>query len=1139
MSLDPARTCPECGAELPAGTVPGQCPHCLLGLGLAVAGQVAEGEGRRREARTPKSGADHQPITDNAPLSTPHSSLSTTFGDYELLEEIARGGMGVIYKARQKSLDRIVALKMMLAEHLATKEQLERFRTEAQAAAQLHHPHIVAIHEVGEHAGQHFFSMDFVPGRNLAQIIADFGFRISDFKRSGRWMKAIAEAVRHAHEHGILHRDLKPSNILIDEEDQPRITDFGLAKRLTGGSELTLNGQVLGSPNYLSPEQAAGTHTKVGPASDVYALGAILYHLLTGRPPFQADTLTTLLRQVVDTEPVAPRRLNPSIPHDLETVCLKCLEKDPGRRYGTAQMVAEEVGRFLEGKPVLARPVGRVAKSWRWCRRNPRLALATGTALLSLLIGLAGVTWQWRQAQFERARAEAEALLARRNAYAADMNLVQQALEAGELGRARELLNRHRPATSSSSTINLQPSIDLRGWEWRYLWARCQGEERFTLCQYSNAVWALAFSPDGKWLAVRRRRGAVALRDAVAKRAVAELPGAGDYCAYKALAFSPAGDVLAWGNQGADKTPQVSLWDLRAQQETARLPHSALLVSLAFSPDGKVLATLTEDGTVHIWDVASRQVVTNYVTAPVAVFGDRSSLTAPVTPTSAGGGSVGSNESDASSVRPPSIRAAFHTFHYGCVLFSPDGRRLALGEARPQIRLWDWATGREEEPIRLPATADGITALAFSPDSTLLAVGCGFGHNDVHVWDLTARTERRFAGHSGWVAGLAFSPDGQKLATVSVDQTLRLWDVARGVEWRRFRGNEAEVWAVVWSPLGRDLVTGATDGTVRYWDPNAKPTDAYAPLPGKIRPFGLAFLPDSKSFLVVTRPEGGVEQRDATTLQETERLSFLGTNHVTVDLSGDGRWLALGDTNGSIQVWDFPSRRLATNLVFPNVWGFVVMFSPRGQYLNAGALASDGSPVPKFWEVPTWRELSLKGINLTNLSGAAFSPAKEGTFAFGYADGTVALWDIVTGRREAVFDSHLGENLRLNFSADGKQLVAAELNGQIMAWDTATRQAAPLAGGHTLELHAVVFSPDGRRLFAAGANPKYVVEIWDVATGREVATLPGETGKFYPRLSFSPDGHTLLAASLEDKVLFWRAPSWEEIEAAEIKKTTR
>src|SRR5262245_25325723 len=311
-----------------------------------------------------------RPITEDIPLGS--------FGEYDLVDEIARGGMGVVYKARQRSLNRIVAVKMILAGPLAGKEFVQRFRTESAAAAILQHPNIVAIHDVGVHEGRHYFSMDYVEGRSLAQLVGQQPLAPA---RAARYVELIAAAIHYAHERGILHRDLKPSNVLIDANDQPRITDFGLARRLDGDSSLTMTGQVLGSPNFMPPEQAGAKRGKVSRPSDVYALGGILYYLLTARAPFQADSLEHLLSQVLNTEPVSPRLLNPSVPRDLETITLKCLEKEPSRRYRTAQELADELGRFLRHEPIRARPVKAPEKVWRWCRRKPALASALGFAI--------------------------------------------------------------------------------------------------------------------------------------------------------------------------------------------------------------------------------------------------------------------------------------------------------------------------------------------------------------------------------------------------------------------------------------------------------------------------------------------------------------------------------------------------------------------------------------------------------------------------------------------------------------------------------------------------------------------------------------------------------------------------------------
>lgn len=406
--------CPDCGRPLPSHPLP--CPHCSFADAL-----------------------------DEAPGASVDVAMTDRFGDFELLERIDHGGMGVVYRARQRSLNRIVALKLILAGRHASDEARHRFRAEAEAAAGLKHPNIVAIHQVGELDGQPFFSMDYVEGTDLAKHTLD---RPLEPRKAATILRKLAAAVQHAHQKGILHRDLKPSNILIDRLGEPHLTDFGLAKRLDGQGDMTLTGQVLGSPSFISPEQAAGRVREVTTATDVYSLGALLYQLLTGRPPFNADTLPATLQAVIHSPPKRPTQLLADLPADLETICLKCLEKEPDRRYRSALEVGEDLDRFLAGEPVAARPLGKFQRGWRWCRRRPVIAALTAGLVIAILSLAIGST-----VALLRVRASERQML--RESYSADLARALDLIENGQIAEARQRL--------------LSCPEEFRHWEWGHL----------------------------------------------------------------------------------------------------------------------------------------------------------------------------------------------------------------------------------------------------------------------------------------------------------------------------------------------------------------------------------------------------------------------------------------------------------------------------------------------------------------------------------------------------------------------------------------------------------------------------------------------------------------------------------------------
>jgi tetratricopeptide (TPR) repeat protein/tRNA A-37 threonylcarbamoyl transferase component Bud32 len=375
-------TCPACRTPLPGDAPGGLCPQCLWDS-LAGSDSAASRRAGARGATTIRY-----------------------FGDYELVGEIAAGGMGVVYYAHQVSLNRNVALKMIRSGALATPAEVQRFRTEAEAAANLDHPNIVPIYEIGEHEGQHYFSMKLVEGGNLAERISNLKSQISN-QEAARLIATLARAVHHAHQRGVLHRDLKPSNVLLDDQGEPHLTDFGLAKLARQNQDFTQTLAVLGTPHYMAPEQAAGKARELTTAADIYSLGAMLYELLAGRPPFRGESAWEVLRQAQTLEPVPPRRLNSAVDRDLEIICLKCLEKDPRRRYDTAEELAKDLNHWLAGEPIQARPTKLPERALKWARRNPALATLIVLAHLLFAAGLGGVLWQWRRAENHATRAKA------------------------------------------------------------------------------------------------------------------------------------------------------------------------------------------------------------------------------------------------------------------------------------------------------------------------------------------------------------------------------------------------------------------------------------------------------------------------------------------------------------------------------------------------------------------------------------------------------------------------------------------------------------------------------------------------------------------------------------------------------------
>ncbi len=1021
--------------------------------------------------------------TNPAPVSsdTDREAIPARLGRFEIRRELGHGSFGRVFLAYDSVLRREVALKVPRLEFLPHPELRERFQREARAAARLDHPNLVPVYEGGEIGPICYIASAYCPGVTLAAWLRGRTEPVPA-ELAARLVVPLAEVVAHAHSRGVLHRDLKPSNVLLEPlaalrpdglDFVPRVTDFGLAKLSAEETQnLTQSGVVLGTPSYMAPEQASGSKSKeISPATDVYGLGAILYELLTGRPPFLAENMLDMLEQVRSREPVPPRRLRPRLPRDLETICLKCLQKEPGKRYANAQELADDLGRFLQHEPIKARPTPAWEQGIKWMKRRPTQVALVGVstlALLSLLgeglgftlvvvlvtaAGFLGVTWQWQRAERARREAADKAERLESNLYVHQISLAEREWAAKNLGRAEELLD--------------QCPEHLRSWEWYYL-KRLHRSDCIVLQGRHSLIMCVAFSPDG-------RRLAAAGGDTILLWDVQEGKEIGAFHGHdkpvREVVFSPGGSrLISVGEDG-----QGIIWDLASGQQLLSLRgHSGPVLGVAFSPNGRWLATAGWDRTIKLWDAASGQEL-------------------------------------------QTLRG--HNRAVWSVVFSSDGRHLASSGEDVSVRIWDMASRPEETgsvPRELRGHVVGVAHIAFSPDGRHLVSASP--DCSVKLWDIATGQELlTFGGHTMNPWAVAFSPDGRRIASAGLDKIIRVWDPATGQELLGLRGHSDNVFGLAFSPEGYRLASAGGDGTVRIWEATplvekTRPTPRTLHVGGNwVR--GLAFAPDGRRVAVAAYREDCTTQIwDVQTGEPIRTLA--GHSNVINHLAfhPDGRRVATAGADGTIKIWDTDSGQDLFTLQNSHV-NLAVAFSPDGIHL-AGA-AHDGSV--RVWDATTghlMRILRERGPILWHL---AYSPDGR-RCAAASGDGTVLLWETTTSQEFLTMRGHTDRVWMVAFSPDSRQLVSASDDGTIKLWDAATGQEVRSLWDSTGPVYAVAISPDGRWMASAGTDK--IINIRKAVTDPVVYSLRGHSRPIVS-LAFSPDSRLLISGSSDCTAKIW------------------
>ena len=1043
------RHCPECGAKLTHRAAEGLCPKCLM------EGVVA-------------GNSDSDDTQDPAMVI---EGAGARIGRYELLELIGEGGMGLVYLAEQQEpVKRRIALKI-IKPGMDSKEVIARFEAERQTLAVLDHPNIAHVFDAGmTETGRPYFVMEHVRGLSITEYSDE---RKLSVEERLKLFKEVCETVHHAHQKGIIHRDIKPSNILVSVHGDraiPKIIDFGIAKAitqpLTDTTVFTYRGQLLGTPEYMSPEQVDLATQDIDTRSDIYSLGVLLYELLAGVLPFDREAFkragfAEIQKTIREQEPTTPstrltnlgekatviaehRRtqlitLARCLHRELEWIPMKAMRKDRTRRYRSASELADDIENYLNGTPLIAGPESAVYRTRKFMRKHAGSVTTAALVAVAIILGLVasiimGCRAEQARQQEEAARIQVEQALARaekaeriaqeqRKLAEERAEAYRRAMYSNNLARAKEAIDEISFDRAQKLLDSCEP--ELRGWEWQYLKYISTDPCIKTFRGHSDEINSIDISPDGKRIASVSDDETVKIWDTATGSEVMILRGHNEKI--RCVAFSPEGKRLVSGSQDGI----IKIWDsIRGAEVMTLSGHKGWIGSIAFSPDGRHFASCGQDKTVKVWDAKSGAEV-------MTLRGHRNVI-------------------------------------WG-VSFSPDSKRIASCGSDKTVRIWDAAN--DKEVMTLHGHESAVVTVTFSPNGACIASSST--DDTIKIWDASTGDERMtLRGHRDDVDPVVFTPDGKKIVSGSDDRTIKVWDVTTGEALITLRGHESAISSLVFSPDGEQLFSASDDNMIKAWNP-AIDRDVLKFHGANSTIFQVVFSPDGERIAASTG-DGTVKLWDAVSGADIVTLHghywFVGA----LAFSPDGRQIVTGGYDRSVRIWSAATGAAEMNLVGHTDWIWSAAFSPDGKHI-----ASAGR------------------------------------------DETIKVWNTVTGKMELDLRGHKGAVYAVTFSPDGRQIISTGSDGSVRVWDAASGTALQVLLGHeTWAVRDVSLSPDGRRIASCGEDK--TVRVWDAATGEELMTLRGYEGDVYA-VAFSPDGTRIVSGHEGRTVRIWDAETGIEL----------